>query len=154
MKQINEIKRHNILIVGDVMLDTYFYGDVNRISPEAPVPVFKKNRERHVLGGAANVAANLIAAGQAVSVLSVIGKDEAGNKIKDLFDSFGIDSSLILINDRPTTEKIRFLASNNQQVMRLDVEETSEFSSEDYACLVEAYKGKLNSFDIVIISTI
>ena len=110
----------NVLVIGDVMLDTYYTGDVKRISPEAPVPVFRKKKERSVLGGAANVAANLIAADQNVSMMSMVGNDETGEKLKSMFQDQGINTDLILSMERHTTEKIRFLASNNQQVLRLD----------------------------------
>lgn len=103
------------------MLDTYIHGDVDRISPEAPVPVFRKINEYSVLGGAANVAANLSAVQQEVSVMSIIGDDEAGKKLKKIFDEHRINSDFVsVVGNRSTTEKIRFLAkSNNQQVLRL-----------------------------------
>ncbi len=78
MKLERLLKRKKILVIGDVMLDMYYSGDVKRISPEAPVPVFRKKAERFVLGGAANVASNLIAAGQTVSILTIIGDDDMG----------------------------------------------------------------------------
>jgi len=76
MNLLNNIQAKNILVIGDVMLDTYYTGDIKRISPEAPVPVFRKSSEWSVLGGAANVAANLIAAGQNVFIMSIIGNDK------------------------------------------------------------------------------
>lgn len=117
MSNLNNIHSKNILVIGDVMLDTYFTGDVKRISPEAPVPVFRKKAERSVLGGAANVAANLIAAGQKVSMMAIVGNDEAGDRLKSIFNEKGIDTELIFSSDRHTTEKTRFLAANNQQVL-------------------------------------
>lgn len=133
------------------MLDTYFYGAVERISPEAPVPVFRKIAERSVLGGAGNVAANLSAAEQNVSVLSIVGNDETGEKLLSIFKAKEINTDLIFCDERPTTEKIRFLAkSNNQQVLRLDIEDTATF--EQYYPLFEAFKAKIASFDLILIS--
>ena len=80
--RVMTMKTSNILVVGDVMLDIYYNGEVNRISPEAPVPVFKKTNERCVLGGASNVVANLAAANQKPAILSLIGDDEDGKNIR------------------------------------------------------------------------
>ena len=134
------------------MLDTYFYGEVNRISPEAPVPVFRKISEHSVLGGAANVAANLSAIQQEVSVMSIIGDDEAGKKLKKIFDEHRINSDFVsVLENRPTTEKIRFIAkSNNQQVLRLDIEETFPF--EHYYEMLRIFERNISSFDLILIS--
>ena len=118
------------------MRDKYFDGDIKRISPEAPVPVFRKKGERSVLGGAANVAANLIAAKQKVAMMSIIGSDEVGMTLRKYFDEKGVETSLLLTVDRETTVKTRFLASNNQQVLRLDVEDTTPISKEECSKLL------------------
>ena len=152
MNLYNEIKRKNILVVGDVMLDTYFTGDVKRISPEAPVPVFRKLSERSVLGGAANVAANLVAAGQKVSIMSVIGEDEKGKIIESLFREKKINTDLLFKTDRPTTEKIRFMASNNQQVMRLDVEDSSCLGDGECRRFLDIICRKIPEFDLIVFS--
>ena len=152
MSNLNNIQLRNILVIGDVMLDTYYTGDVKRISPEAPVPVFRKKAERSVLGGAANVAANLVAAGQNVSMMAIVGNDETGTKLKGIFEEQGIDTSLILPLDRHTTEKTRFLASNNQQVLRLDVEDTDALSSVDCERLISALENKIDTFDLILLS--
>lgn len=146
------IKGKNILVVGDVMLDTYYTGDVSRISPEAPVPVFRKKNERSVLGGAANVASNLIAAGQRVSMMAMVGNDETGQRLKEIFESEGVDTSLILSLDRHTTEKTRFLAANNQQVLRLDVEDTYPLSPAECNEMIDALRSRAKSFDLILIS--
>ena len=152
MQKINEIKAKNILVIGDVMLDTYFNGEVKRISPEAPVPIFRKKTERSVLGGAANVASNLVAAGQIVSVMSIIGNDTNGNKIKSIFESQGINSDLIVELNRKTTEKTRFLASDNQQVLRLDVEDIEPLGTEDCIKMLDNLKDRIDQFDLILIS--
>lgn len=146
------IERKNILVVGDVMIDTYFSGDVKRISPEAPVPVFRKKTERSVLGGAGNVAANLAAAGQNVSVMSMVGNDENADKLRDIFKNNHINTDLIISLDRKTIEKTRFLASNNQQVLRLDVEDTMPLSSEEGKYMIQKLKEVIDQFDLILIS--
>lgn len=149
---VDIIKRKKILVIGDVMIDTYFSGDVKRISPEAPVPVFRKISERSVLGGAANVAANLIAAGQDVSVMAMVGNDENADKLKQIFHNNGINTDLIISLDRRTTEKTRFLASNNQQVLRLDVEDTIPLSAKDCNVMLDKLKDVIEKFDLLLIS--
>lgn len=152
MIDINNIKKKNILVVGDIMIDTYYHGDVNRISPEAPVPVFRKKSERSVLGGAANVAANLVAAGQNVSMMAMVGNDVNGKKLKDIFEKQGINTELILELGRIPTEKTRFLAGNNQQVLRLDVEDTEPISNSDCKLMLDKLSVKIDNFDLILIS--
>ena len=150
---LNEIQSKNILVVGDIMLDTYFTGEMKRISPEAPVPIFKKDRERSVLGGAANVAANLDAAEQKVSILSFIGNDSAGDELIEKFTKRGINTELLLrLNDRSTTVKTRFLAGNNQQVIRMDVENAAPIDSDLCKKMLSMLKQKISSFDLILLS--
>lgn len=152
MNSLNNISSKSILVIGDVMLDTYFNGNVSRISPEAPVPVFKKQSERSVLGGAANVAANLIAAEQRVSIMTIVGQDEAGEKLKKIFRDDGINIDLMISLNRSTTVKTRFLANNNQQVLRLDVEDTDELNGLDCQILLGRLTEKIDTFDLIILS--
>lgn len=153
LKYIDEIKAKKVLVIGDVMLDEYYYGAVERISPEAPVPVFKKKNDRFVLGGAANVANNLIAARQHVSIATVIGDDENGNKLKDCLIQNNIMVDLVVSScKRSTTVKTRFLATNNQQVMRLDVEDNEDIDNSDETILINLIEKNIDKFDIVIIS--
>ncbi len=152
MNTFNNIEKKKILVIGDVMLDTYYSGDVKRISPEAPVPVFRKTSERSVLGGAANVAANLAAAGQSVSIMALIGNDEAGKDLKSIFDSWCIDTSLLCSMERRTTQKIRILAGNNQQVLRLDVEESKDISAQECDSLLSLLEKQIASFDLILLS--
>lgn len=146
------IGKKSILVVGDIMLDTYYNGDVMRISPEAPVPVFRKKEEWNVLGGAANVAANLVAAGQDVSVLAVVGKDEAGRNLMSAFNQNDIRTDFVLTLERPTTEKIRFLANEHQQVMRLDVEDTDMLEESEYETLLVKLHDRIEDFDLILLS--
>lgn len=150
--ELKEIISKPILVIGDVMLDTYYYGDIKRISPEAPVPVFRKGTERHVLGGAGNVAANLAAAGQNVSVMAVIGRDENGNILKKIFCDNKINIDMLISLDRNTTVKTRFLATNNQQVLRLDVENTDDLTDEEYKTLLDILEKRIGEFELILLS--
>lgn len=141
-----------ILVIGDIMLDIYFSGEVSRISPEAPVPVFRKKHEEYALGGAANVAANLVAAGQAVSILALVGSDENGEKMKNLFLQKGIDISFIKTIEKATITKTRFLAENNQQLLRLDVEDVSEIEESLCQELLAELEHAIDDFDLIILS--
>ncbi len=152
MMNVNQLKTKSILVAGDVMLDNYFLGDIKRISPEAPVPVFLKKGERSTLGGAANVAANLIAAGQKVSVLSMVGNDEKGQELLALFRNKDINTELIFSDNRRTTVKTRFLAGNNQQVLRLDVEETESISDRICDILLDKLETLIDTFDLILLS--
>lgn len=129
-------------VVGDVMLDTYWWGHVERISPEAPVPVVALDRKEYRIGGAGNVALNLACLDAAVSVLSVIGSDDDGNVLEGLFNANRIDTEyLIRSPKRLTTSKTRVI-SRNQQMMRLDSEITRDLSAEEemeFVARVEAF---------------
>lgn len=114
--------RVKILVAGDIMLDRYWFGEVDRISPEAPVPIVKVMRREDRLGGAANVARNIVALGAQASLLGVVGADEAGARVRDLARESGINSCLVADEDTPTTLKMRVLG-RQQQLLRLDFEE-------------------------------
>ena len=123
-------------VIGDVMLDTYLWGHVERISPEAPVPVVALDKKELRMGGAGNVALNLVSLGAQVSVLSTTGQDEDGHSLKNLFESKGINTAYLLqSNRRITTNKARII-SRNQQMMRLDSEITKDLDAHDEAALL------------------
>lgn len=148
-----KIKSKNILVLGDLMLDTYYSGSVKRISPEAPIPVFLKKSKRSVMGGAANVAANLIAAGQKVQAASVLGKDRNGEKIIENLNQLGCGTTLVFSSEnRKTTEKTRLLAQNNQQIIRIDDEHTEALDEKDCNNLISELRKSIESFDAVILS--
>jgi len=119
-----------VAIVGDVMLDTYWWGRVDRISPEAPVPVVALQRKELRVGGAANVALNTVSLGAQTSLISVIGNDKDGTDLLQLLKDNKIDTSYIIASEkRITTNKTRVM-SRNQQMMRLDAETTSDIDTE------------------------
>lgn len=126
------------------MLDTYWWGKVDRISPEAPVPVVAVSKKEQRIGGAANVALNLRSLGARVSMLSVTGKDEDGKLLKTLLDEQGIDTHyLVASSERITTNKIRII-SRNQHMMRLDAEQTSDLGKVDEEELLAAVEKYLH----------
>ena len=118
----HNFSNYKVGVVGDVMLDTYWWGHVERISPEAPVPVVSLDKRETRIGGAGNVALNLVSLGAATSIFSVIGEDEAGKALNNLMQEQGINTSYIVCSStRKTTDKIRVI-SRNQHMMRLDAE--------------------------------
>ena len=120
------LSNSKVLVVGDIMLDTYWWGNVDRISPEAPVPVVALNKKELRVGGAANVALNTASLGAATSVIAVLGNDENGALLKQLLQQSGINTDyLVTDSSRVTTNKTRVM-SRNQQMMRLDAEETED----------------------------
>ncbi len=128
-KLFQDFSNCKVGVVGDVMLDTYWWGHVDRISPEAPVPVVLLDKCEQRIGGAGNVALNLVSLGAATSIFSVIGEDEAGKTLDGLMTAQGIDTSYIICsNSRRTTDKTRIL-SRNQQMMRLDAETTADLNT-------------------------
>ena len=138
-----------VLVVGDVMLDRYWFGDVHRISPEAPVPVVKVEKSDERLGGAANVARNAAALGAQTTLLSVVGDDEAGQTIKRLLEASGIHTSLHVDTAFKTTVKLRVIG-RQQQLLRIDFEETP--SHEVLTGKLEEFKRLLAESDVVILS--
>ena len=124
-------------VIGDVMLDTYWWGHVDRISPEAPVPVVALDKKEYRIGGAGNVALNLASLGAQVSVLSMIGEDDDGRILKTMFEANGINTDYLSPSaSRITTNKSRII-SRNQQMMRLDAEITKDLDVSDENKLLE-----------------
>ena len=144
-----QFSKARLLVVGDVMLDRYWFGDTNRISPEAPVPVVQVGKIDERLGGAANVARNVAALGAKTTILGVIGDDEPGRRVTDLLKSSGVDSQLEIDSKVPTTVKLRVIA-RQQQLIRLDFEETP--SEAALAHKLERYEKLVGDADVVILS--
>lgn len=131
-----QFRNIKIGVIGDVMLDTYWWGHVERISPEAPVPVVALDRKEQRIGGAGNVALNLASLQAQVSIISVMGNDDDGSDLRKLFEQQKIDTTyLIQSNSRITTNKSRIIA-RNQQMMRLDAEITRDLDEADEASLL------------------
>ncbi|MFH1620347.1 MAG: D-glycero-beta-D-manno-heptose-7-phosphate kinase [bacterium] len=149
---IKRFPGRRILILGDIMLDNFIRGRVDRISPEAPVPVVHVQQESHVPGGGGNVAHNLAALEARVSLVSVVGTDDAGFKLLDALKSRGADvSGVIQDSGRPTTEKTRVIAEH-QQVVRFDKESDCLLSASVQAECLEAFREKLPNCDAVLLS--
>ncbi len=145
---------HNrrVLVVGDLLLDRYLWGAVERISPEAPVPVVRVDHKTHAAGGAANVAANLSALGCQVSLAGVVGADEDGRQLLALLHTLGIETPAVLSwPDRPTICKTRILGGR-QQILRLDVEKTGELHSELKSLLQCKILAQVSGCSAVILS--
>jgi len=143
------IRRARVLVVGDVMLDRYWFGDVSRISPEAPVPVVHVTRNEDRIGGAGNVARNAAALGAQVTLLSVAGRDEAGLALRALLDA---ESFNVQLHEDPafsTITKLRVIG-RQQQLLRVDFE--TQPGHEVLAAKLEAYGQLLADCDVVILS--
>jgi rfaE bifunctional protein kinase chain/domain len=145
----NSFSHLRALVVGDVMLDRYWFGSVDRISPEAPVPVLAVKREEARAGGAANVAHNLVALGAQTELLSVVGDDEAGREIKSIVDGYGATAKLIVDLNINTIVKLR-MVSQNQQLLRADFDQHP--SEEVLAQCLEGYESALSGADVVVLS--
>lgn len=153
VEKLDTIKEKNILVIGDVMLDRYFFGISKRISPEAPVPILLKKYEKIVLGGAANVAINIKKAKQKVTILSVVGDDEKGKMLIKLLDENSIDSSLIIKDkERCTCVKNRFIGQNNIQMFRFDEEVTEQISLRTNEKILKTLEENISKYDLVVIS--
>ncbi|HEX2592969.1 MAG TPA: D-glycero-beta-D-manno-heptose 1-phosphate adenylyltransferase [Rhizomicrobium sp.] len=142
----------SILIVGDVMLDSYVRGAVNRISPEAPVPVLKQMTSSDVAGGAANVAVNVMALGGHPRLFGTIGADAAGERLKQILEEFGIGATdLVAITDRPTTSKTRIVAGA-QQIVRFDNEIDKAIDRDTANLLYDRVAAALDTASVLVLS--
>lgn len=141
-----------VLCVGDVMLDFFVYGDIERISPEAPIPVVRVQHEECMLGGAGNVVRNLASLGVAVSLVSLTGEDDPGQRVRALLASLP-DCQAVTVSDpgRRTSVKTRYLAQS-QQVLRVDSESTHPAGAAHLAQLLAAFEGLVGDCDVVILS--
>lgn len=148
---INNFRKKSILIIGDIILDRFVYGKVNRISPEAPVPIVEVVSETNTLGGAGNVANNITSLGGKVSIITVIGKDNAGKTILNLLNQNAINPEGVFEDKRPTTLKTRVIA-HNQQVVRFDRESKEPLTGSLKDKLIEYIKDAVPKHDAVIIS--
>ena len=153
MRDVNTLKtrlnKARVLVVGDVMLDRYWFGDVSRISPEAPVPVAKIDHIDQRAGGAANVARNIVALGGQAVLLSVIGDDEAGDQLQQLMQHNQVQTHFLRDKTIATTVKLRVVA-RNQQLIRLDFEDAP--THEVLNSVTRQYRDLLADCEVVILS--
>lgn len=146
---LGDLSKVRLLVVGDVMLDRYWFGDVSRISPEAPVPVVKIERSEERPGGAANVARNAAALGAKVSLLALVGNDEPGQSLKRLVQEGGVDASLHVDEGIATIVKLRVIG-RQQQLLRIDFEDQP--SHEVLRAKLSEFEQRLPEFDAVLFS--
>lgn len=152
MDVLDSFANVKVLVVGDVMLDRYWWGSVKRISPEAPVPVVDLQRSTFAPGGAANVAANIAGLGATPYLIGCIGDDVDGGTLADLLAERSVSPEfLVRISGRPTSVKTRIIA-HSQQVVRVDQETAGEFSAEDQSVVWENVSSALRDADAVIVS--
>ena len=144
-------RKARVLVVGDVMLDRYWFGEVSRISPEAPVPIVRFEQLQEQMGGAANVANNCVALGARTQLLSVVGNDEAGERLARLVEEAGIRASLHRDASIPTTVKLRVIGTpKKQQLLRIDFE--TQPSREVLASKLADFAAALPACNVVVLS--
>ncbi len=148
-EDIQQFRQARLLVVGDVMLDRYWFGDTERISPEAAVPVVLVSKDDERLGGAANVARNAASIGAKISILGVVGDDEPGRRVEELLQAQGVKSYLQRDSSLPTTVKLRVVA-RQQQLIRLDFEKAP--THEALLNKLEQFQSLLPEVDAVILS--
>ncbi|QNI31570.1 bifunctional D-glycero-beta-D-manno-heptose-7-phosphate kinase/D-glycero-beta-D-manno-heptose 1-phosphate adenylyltransferase HldE [Alloacidobacterium dinghuense] len=144
-------RKTQVLVVGDLMLDRYIWGDVKRISPEAPVPIVHATLSTDRPGGAANVAMNIVGLGAKVAVLGFCGNDSEGVLLEKHLRDAGIQAEMTSVMNRPTTSKLRILCGQ-QQLLRLDTERCEAYPGDAYAALVKQIECAITSADAVILS--
>lgn len=156
---LSNIGRPNIMLVGDFMLDKYVWGEVNRISQEAPIPVLNVASEEIRPGGAGSVASNLAHLGANVFCYGVIGNDNEGRLLLDNLNDLGVNTEgIVQDSDRPTTVKVRMMGhlqsagKGIQQLLRIDYEKTEDIEEEKQEAIINKIEGKIQQVDIVLIS--
>ena len=148
-RSLDRLRERRLLVAGDVMMDRYWFGGVERISPEAPVPVVAVDRRENRVGGAANVARNVVALDATCVLLSVVGDDEAGRQLREIVEEAGIESRLQVDPEAETTIKLRII-SRNQQLLRADFE--AEPAGEVLLRCLDDYRAQLERCDVVVLS--
>src|SRR6185312_500341 len=139
-----------IAVIGDAMLDVYLRGDVERISPEAPVPVVRVRDRRYALGGAGNVAQNVRAVGARCDLVAAIGDDGGGRQLCAMLGAIGAELDSLVTVDRPTTTKTRIVA-RSQQVVRVDEEDDSDLDGDEVERLLAAVRAAIAASDAVVL---
>jgi len=139
-----------IVVVGDAMLDVYLIGEVERISPEAPVPVVRVRERRNALGGASNVAENVAAIGCRCNLVAAVGADAAGTTLRTMLGAIGADGESLVVIDRPTTQKTRVVA-RSQQLVRVDEEDDADLGAVDAGRLLAAVQRVVAHADALVL---
>jgi len=147
---LDAASRSRVAVVGDAMLDVYLRGDVERISPEAPVPVVRVRDRRYALGGAANVAQNARAVGAEVDLVAAIGDDAGGRQLCAMLDAIGAEADSLVTVGRPTTTKTRIVA-RAQQVVRVDEEEDADLEGGEVERLLAVVRGAVAEADALVL---
>ena len=147
---LGKARGKRIAVIGDAMLDVYLTGDVERISPEAPVPVVQVRNRVHALGGAANVAQNVLAIGATCDLVATVGDDAAGERVRSVLKQLGADDASLLTIARCTTVKTRILA-RAQQLVRVDEEDDTDLHSPDVASLLDRVRSAIAVADAVVL---
>lgn len=151
---MESINRQRVLLIGDLILDRYVYGDAERISPEAPVPVLRQQSHEACVGGAGSVAANLRALGVEVTCCGVVGLDDAGNRVRAMLEGQGASTrGVVSVTDRPTTTKTRFVGlaqhRHRQQLIRVDDEVTTPLTRADAQRLEKLIESAIGTADVI-----
>ena len=152
LKIVDEFSKKKILVIGDLMLDKYIWGAVERISPEAPVQVVTVKKETYAPGGAANVAMNLTSLSGKTYLVGIVGKDESNKKLISILKKKGIATEGILVDSKkPTIQKIRIIG-HNQQLLRVDYEDKEYINSDDEKKVLKYVNSIIKEVDAIIIS--
>jgi D-beta-D-heptose 7-phosphate kinase/D-beta-D-heptose 1-phosphate adenosyltransferase len=149
---VNKLEGRRVAVIGDVMLDHFLIGSVERISPEAPVPVVRFEREEYRLGGAANVAHNIAAVGGKAQLIGLVGQDDAAGHLRRALEASGLGPSGLVADARPTTRKVRVVTSRNQQVARIDYEGDGEATGAALAGLCAQVNAAARNSDVLVLS--
>ncbi|MBI2650115.1 D-glycero-beta-D-manno-heptose-7-phosphate kinase [Candidatus Woesearchaeota archaeon] len=152
LKILEQFRNKKILVVGDIMLDKYIWGEVSRISPEAPVQVVHVQRETYAPGGASNVASNISALSGKAHMVGIVGNDEAKKVLIEELKNRGIDTNGILIdNDKPTTQKVR-IVGRSQQLLRVDYEKKEHVHQNIERSVIAFFEKIIREIDVAVIS--
>jgi D-beta-D-heptose 7-phosphate kinase/D-beta-D-heptose 1-phosphate adenosyltransferase len=150
LQLLENARGKRIVVVGDAMLDVYLSGDVERISPEAPVPVVRVRERRHALGGAANVAQNVVAIGATCELVAAVGADRGGEILRSMLDELGIGSTALVAVGRSTTQTSRIVA-RSQQLLRVDEEEDADVGGTDMQRVLDAVRRAVAEADALVL---
>ena len=150
LQLLDSARGKRIAVIGDAMLDVYLSGDVDRVSPEAPVPVVRVRERRHALGGAANVAQNVVAIGATCELVAAVGADAGADVLRAMLDDLGVGSTSLVTVGRSTTQKTRIVA-RSQQLLRVDEEEDADLTGADMTKVLDSVRAAVADADAVVL---